>query len=447
MKILDFGLAKAASDPTVRMPGLRVLLPEYAAPEQIDRQLGEPGPWTDVYSLALIVMEALLGAPVFASKEGAPAAQIDPVLQALGAHRRSWLEARGSRLAWTRSGPRAEKAPRAAGELWAALKSAASPAPTPSPARELTKGPRPTSALSAPATRPPNPEAETIPRLPRSSSRKTMVGLGDEIAIVAEAHAQDDNLSPPPLPVTPTLRFPFSRGPSQHRRSRQSLLCLPRPPSRPRSYPLSLPRFLRPFPKQLPRRPSLRPLRARRCLCFQRGSNCAPRRALGRDLVRSARRACDAHRLRRGRRATSHAGAPKRDVRDDRHCHPHSGDAIRAYRLRSAAAPAATATAATSTPSTSSAPSSTRRRILATAKRLVGAAAYAALGAIGTNLESCQRPGGRSGAGAAWVTFGRDGSVTHIKIGPPFAGTPQGKCLTDLFRAARVGPSSVRPAP
>jgi hypothetical protein len=73
-------------------------------------------------------------------------------------------------------------------------------------------------------------------------------------------------------------------------------------------------------------------------------------------------------------------------------------------------------------------------------KRLVGAAAYAALSAIGNHLESCQRPGGPSGWGAAWVTFGRDGSVTHIKVGPPFAGTPEGKCVADLFRVARVGP-------
>jgi hypothetical protein len=99
-----------------------------------------------------------------------------------------------------------------------------------------------------------------------------------------------------------------------------------------------------------------------------------------------------------------------------------------------------TATSPAATPTTSSAPLLDSGISPRPTKRLVGAAAYAALGAIGTNLESCQRPGGRSGPGAAWVTFGRDGSVTHIKIGPPFAGTPQGKCLTDLFHTARVGP-------
>jgi hypothetical protein len=30
--------------------------------------------------------------------------------------------------------------------------------------------------------------------------------------------------------------------------------------------------------------------------------------------------------------------------------------------------------------------------------------------------------------------------VSHIKVGPPFAGTPEGRCVTELYRAARVGP-------
>ena len=197
VKILDFGLAKATSDPAVRMPGLRVLLPEYAAPEQIDRQLGEPGPWTDVYSLALITMEALLGAPVFVSKEGAPAAQIDPVLRPSARIAGLGLRPAVRDVLGRAVALEPKKRPATAGEFWSALKSAASPAQVPGAAGVLTKAPRPASPLSAPTTGPMTQKPETIPRLPRPSSRKTMVGLGEQIAIAPEELAHGDNLQPP----------------------------------------------------------------------------------------------------------------------------------------------------------------------------------------------------------------------------------------------------------
>ena len=56
-------LAKTPSEAGAQVAGLRVLLPQYAAPEQIDRQLGEPGPWTDVYSLGAVLYECLVGEP------------------------------------------------------------------------------------------------------------------------------------------------------------------------------------------------------------------------------------------------------------------------------------------------------------------------------------------------------------------------------------------------
>jgi hypothetical protein len=73
-------------------------------------------------------------------------------------------------------------------------------------------------------------------------------------------------------------------------------------------------------------------------------------------------------------------------------------------------------------------------------KHLVGATAMAALDALSARLDTCVRPGGYTGRGAAWVTFGRNGSVSLVKLGPPLAGTPEGKCVGDLFRGARVAP-------
>jgi hypothetical protein len=73
-------------------------------------------------------------------------------------------------------------------------------------------------------------------------------------------------------------------------------------------------------------------------------------------------------------------------------------------------------------------------------KRLAGGAAISSLNGISARLGTCSRAGGLSGRGAVWVTFARDGSVSHIKVGPPFADTPQGACIVDLYKSARVPP-------
>ncbi len=465
VKILDFGLAKAASDPAVQMPGLRVLLPEYAAPEQIDRQLGEPGPWTDVYSLALITMEALLGAPVFASKEGAPAAQIDPVLRPSARIAGLGLRPAVRDVLGRAVALEPKKRPASASEFWAALKSAASPAPVPGAAGVLTKAPRPASSLSAPVTGPPTQKPETIPRLPRPSSRKTMVGLGEEIAILPEVPAHGDNLQPPPPPVTPTLRFPFVPGPLQTPTLSPITPLSPAPtfaPTLPPTPALSptpaptlgpaIPPARAPspaIPSQLPSTvaeatsstpvsaapsrttslfpPGLRKLRSLVVLSVAISSAVLLVLAmLTVYVVGVARRVT--------RAPTSVASATTATAAATPATLPTARTAA------STPAPLPTATAAAPTPATSSAPMLDSGVPPRPTKRLVGAAAYTALSAIGNHLESCQRPGGHSGLGAALVTFGRDGTVTHIKVGPPFAGTPEGKCLTDLFRAARVGP-------
>jgi serine/threonine protein kinase len=66
LKILDFGVAKVMVDsaiamgPTARTVGnVRIFAPAYGAPEQFDERVGAIGPWTDVYALALVVLEAL----------------------------------------------------------------------------------------------------------------------------------------------------------------------------------------------------------------------------------------------------------------------------------------------------------------------------------------------------------------------------------------------------
>jgi len=69
MKVLDFGLAKIL-DETIGITmaatagSFMMCSPRYAAPEQFNPQVGKIGPWTDVYSVALVLLEALRDVPV-----------------------------------------------------------------------------------------------------------------------------------------------------------------------------------------------------------------------------------------------------------------------------------------------------------------------------------------------------------------------------------------------
>ena len=65
-KLIDFGTAKVASEIggfNAASSVIGVFTVAYAAPEQLSRELGPTGPWTDVYALALLCVELLLGRP------------------------------------------------------------------------------------------------------------------------------------------------------------------------------------------------------------------------------------------------------------------------------------------------------------------------------------------------------------------------------------------------
>ena len=72
LKVLDFGIAKVLEESTSVTPslaqtgnGVRAFSPQYAAPEQFDPRLGATGPWSDVYSFALVLLEAASGKPAY----------------------------------------------------------------------------------------------------------------------------------------------------------------------------------------------------------------------------------------------------------------------------------------------------------------------------------------------------------------------------------------------
>lgn len=67
-KLLDFGIAKVMGEQLehqqqLHMTGQQItaFTPNYGAPEQFSRQYGATGPWTDVFAMALIVIEVLRG--------------------------------------------------------------------------------------------------------------------------------------------------------------------------------------------------------------------------------------------------------------------------------------------------------------------------------------------------------------------------------------------------
>jgi class 3 adenylate cyclase len=70
VKVLDFGIAKVLSEnvgATLAQTGgqMRAFSPQYAAPEQFDPGVGATGPWTDVYSFALVLLEAASKRPAY----------------------------------------------------------------------------------------------------------------------------------------------------------------------------------------------------------------------------------------------------------------------------------------------------------------------------------------------------------------------------------------------
>ena len=68
-KLLDFGMAKVMTATGTQglhaatQGGLSGLTPAYAAPEQWDKKMSATGPWTDVYALALVLVELLTDQP------------------------------------------------------------------------------------------------------------------------------------------------------------------------------------------------------------------------------------------------------------------------------------------------------------------------------------------------------------------------------------------------
>ncbi|HVJ90290.1 MAG TPA: serine/threonine-protein kinase, partial [Labilithrix sp.] len=136
MKVLDFGVAKILDDSTIDIARtqtvgqVRIFAPAYGAPEQFDDTIGPVGAASDVYSFALILLEALRDRPVNEGQHLADFTQraIDPkqrrTPRALGIDVSDEVEQVFARA--TAFDPRERW--QSAGELWQALTLASSAA-------------------------------------------------------------------------------------------------------------------------------------------------------------------------------------------------------------------------------------------------------------------------------------------------------------------------------
>jgi len=211
LKVLDFSTARAShraeARPTLDSEltrGLHLLRPAYASPEQLDMDLGEPGTWSDVYSLALILMEVLAERSGVEGRD--TAALVD---RALDRHNRPTPQAHGLTLApaldlvLTRAVARSPKKRQQSARVFLdELKAALSPSKP--AARPLPPMPAPVAAplplplppppplLPLPMAPPPAPSLPLAPSpslllapSPAASGGSIAIGLGPEDSAIA----------------------------------------------------------------------------------------------------------------------------------------------------------------------------------------------------------------------------------------------------------------------
>ncbi len=449
LKVLDFGVSRAMNDLALEIPpesrpaaGLRVLFPAYAAPEQLDTTVGKPGAWTDVYAIALLMMELLSDRVVMSGHETGALVE-----RALDEQRRPTPRAHGLELprnldlVLTRAVARApERRQKNATDFWNDAKtslrgntsrgmtSARAPskptstvvgmaapnlpsvAPTPpsaAPSPPSVVGAVPSKRILVPAVA----GMETIPMgfQPGTPSGPTYVPLPRPV--VEAPHQEEPDLPPvhvvatppPPQAATPALPPVIV--------TLDSPLPVPAPPPPPEPSPPPLP----PRAPQSPTFPIIETPVPRRRSSATLASVLAGvvGASIGVGLVVAVMR---------------HRPAP-----------PPVDTSVTASASAppvASASASATASASASASDTSGGPPPTAHFPAGTAKQVLDAAAK--------DIAHCKR-GKVWGIASANVTFANDGTVAHVAISVPFTGTSTGQCVSDALTAAKVPPFAGKP--
>jgi eukaryotic-like serine/threonine-protein kinase len=207
LKVLDFGLAKMMVDgdigfaPTAETLGTQTIVCSfpYGAPEQFDPRIGAIGAWTDVYSFALLILEALRDKRV-RSGEGLAQCAVQAVSRdysmtchALGIRVAPQVEVALARAVAIDPGTRQKNA----GELWDQLKSAIAT----SSRRRITEAPA-TIDVNVATVWDPRGAAMLDPPAPSAPPRPSMPFEGTAIMLDAPSR---------PSPLASTAQAPASQ--------------------------------------------------------------------------------------------------------------------------------------------------------------------------------------------------------------------------------------------
>jgi len=438
LKVLDFGVARAMNELQADLPagsrppaGLRVLFPAYAAPEQLDKGVGDVGPATDVYAIALVVMELLADRPVM---EGTETGVL--VDRALDEKKRPTPQSRGIRVSrrvesvLARAVARSPEArQKSAAAFWNDLKSA----------HKNTESRAGMTAMRAPAHTLMGvaPSANTM-RPPTASQEPGVVATTGTDAVASPETSPVSApaaIAPPatatvpaPAPVEPEAPAPVIRTAPL-----PPPLAAP-PPSRQQPWiPTSTdtaPAIVTPHPALSTPVPTMD-----LALAGLPVARLSRRFVAATSAVAACLLVCLVVLLvtwPRSRPATASA-APVPAL-------PALGPATTAAAGTAPLPTTTTAPAASPTPSASTptanhgspaGPTSTARFSVLAAER--------GFLATSRDIARCKRSP-MWGVAKASVTFANDGSVDHVVIGPPFTGTPTGECVGDSLRTVRVPP-------
>ncbi|HEX8796083.1 MAG TPA: serine/threonine-protein kinase [Polyangiaceae bacterium] len=400
--VLDFGVARTMNEIASGLPsdalstgGLRVLFPAYAAPEQLDRSLGDTGPWTDVYALALVFMELLSDRPVMDGAE--TGALVDralhetkrPTPAAHGLHLSRNLD-----LVLARAVAKAPtKRQQDAGSFWRDVNAALSGSAT-RIVKAATDGPRPGQSPTLMGIAPSFAVAGAVRGRSRASSaaRVETRPMSFEPESLTASTAEEP---PPVAPVAPVQTITAK---------------LPPPPDPPPPPPTS--DFDSRTPPAWAMLPPRAASRAATIALVSLGSlsTLAMVWALVAFVSASLRAGSD---MKAAAIPAIAASVPPEAVAPT----PPIGSAPAAVSADSAP------------PTASSAPLVTAHFSAAAVKRAFDAASR--------DVARCKR-GARWGVANATVTFDPDGTVKRVSVGPPFGGTPTGRCVGDLLKSVHI---------
>ncbi len=224
LKVLDFGVAKIMTDsaiamgPTARTVGnVRMFAPAYGAPEQFDENVGAIGPFTDVYALALVALEAFTDRTVMLGEHLGEFA-----LKALDPDNRPTPRALGLAVGdkveevFTRAlALSPARRPQDAGEFWGMLKNAmtvdAASGQAPHAVRAPSEPPPPaTLRMDTPVPEDTSPVVELVRPGSNAPPPMEMVAPRQQAGTLRMAHpprSATEALASTPPPATATMRM------------------------------------------------------------------------------------------------------------------------------------------------------------------------------------------------------------------------------------------------